>query len=117
MGNWLYEKVLPLLEYLPYALLFGVCVSLIAALIYALLRARRKKPVQRSVREALWGYFFIFPWMVGICIFFLSGVADSLLYSFKRALGIVFGAALILYALYLLFTTFATKKQSASEKK
>ena len=75
MGNWLYEKVLPLLEYLPYALLFGVCLSLLAALIYALLRVRQKKPVQRGVRDALWGYFFIFPWMVGICIFFLSGVA------------------------------------------
>ena len=82
MGNWLYEKVLPLLEYLPYALLLGVCVSLIAALIYALLRVRQKKPVRRGVRDALWGYFFIFPWMVGICIFFLSGVANSLLYSF-----------------------------------
>ena len=82
MGNWLYEKVLPLLEYVPYALLIGVCAALVAALIYALVRTSQKKAVQRGVRESLWGYFFIFPWMVGICIFFLSGVANSLLYSF-----------------------------------
>ena len=82
MGNWLYEKVLPLLEYVPYALLIGVCVALVIALIYALMRTLRKKPVQRKVRESLWGYFFILPWVVGICIFFLSGVANSLLYSF-----------------------------------
>ncbi len=82
MENWLYEKVLPLLEYLPYVLLFGVCAALIAALIYALVRRSQKKPVQRRVRESLWGYFFILPWVVGICIFFLSGVANSLLYSF-----------------------------------
>ncbi len=82
MKNWLYEKVLPLLEYLPYALLFCVCAALVAALIYALVRKTQKKPVQRKVRESLWGYFFILPWVVGICIFFLSGVANSLLYSF-----------------------------------
>ncbi|MBQ6960935.1 MAG: sugar ABC transporter permease [Clostridia bacterium] len=82
MGNWLYEKVLPLLEYVPYALLIGVCIALVAAFIYAIVRTAQKKPVQRGVRESLWGYFFIFPWMVGICIFFLSGVANSLLYSF-----------------------------------
>ena len=82
MGNWLYEKVLPLLEYVPYVLLGCVCAALIAALIYALARRAKKKPVQRFIRESLWGYFFIFPWLVGICVFFLSGVADSLLYSF-----------------------------------
>ena len=82
MGNFLYEKVLPLLEYVPYALLFVVCAALIAALVYALVRTAQKKPVARGVRESLWGYFFIFPWVVGICIFFLSGVANSLLYSF-----------------------------------
>ena len=82
MSNWLYEKVLPLLEYLPYALLIGVCAALAAALVYAAVRRAQKKPVQRKVRESLWGYFFIFPWVVGICIFFLSGVANSLLYSF-----------------------------------
>ena len=82
MGNFLYEKVLPLLEYVPYALLIGVCVALLITLIYALVRTAQKKPVARGVRESLWGYFFIFPWVVGICIFFLSGVANSLLYSF-----------------------------------
>ena len=82
MGNFLYEKVLPLLEYVPYALLIGVCVALLITLIYALIRNAQKKPVARGVRESLWGYFFIFPWVVGICIFFLSGVANSLLYSF-----------------------------------
>lgn len=82
MGNFLYEKVLPLLEYVPYALLLGVCVALLITLIYALVRTAQKKPVARGVRESLWGYFFIFPWVVGICIFFLSGVANSLLYSF-----------------------------------
>ena len=82
MGNFLYEKVLPLLEYVPYALLIGVCVALLITLIYALVRTEKKKPVARGVRESLWGYFFIFPWVVGICIFFLSGVANSLLYSF-----------------------------------
>ena len=82
MGNWLYEKLLPLLEYVPYALLIGVCVSLVITLIYVLIRTVQKKPVLRRVRESLWGYFFIFPWVVGICIFFLSGVANSLLYSF-----------------------------------
>ena len=71
MGNWLYEKVLPLLEYVPYALLIAVCIALVAAFIYAIVRTAQKKPVQRGVRESLWGYFFIFPWMVGICIFFL----------------------------------------------
>ena len=75
MGNFLYEKVLPLLEYVPYALLIGVCVALLITLIYALVRTAQKKPVARGVRESLWGYFFIFPWVVGICIFFLSGVA------------------------------------------
>ena len=82
MGNFLYEKVLPLLEYVPYALLIGVCVALLITLIYALVRTAQKKPVAHGVRESLWGYFFIFPWVVGICIFFLSGVANSLLYSF-----------------------------------
>ena len=82
MGNFLYEKVLPLLEYVPYALLIGVCVALLITLIYALVRTAQKKPVARGVRESLWGYFFIFPWVVGICIFFLSGVATSLLSSF-----------------------------------
>ena len=82
MGNFLYEKVLPLLEYVPYALLIGVCVALLITLIYALVRTAQKKPVARGVRESLWGYFFIFPLVVGICIFFLSGVANSLLYSF-----------------------------------
>lgn len=82
MGNWFYEKLLPLLEYVPYALLIAVCAALACALVYAVLRKAKKKPVQRAVRDSLWGYFFIFPWMVGICIFFLSGVADSLLYSF-----------------------------------
>ena len=82
MGNFLYETVLPLLEYVPYALIIGVCVALLITLIYALVRTAQKKPVARGVRESLWGYFFIFPWVVGICIFFLSGVANSLLYSF-----------------------------------
>ena len=82
MSNFLYEKVLPLLEYVPYVLLFVICAALIAALIYAVVRTAQKKPVQRKVRESLWGYFFILPWLVGICIFFLSGVANSLLYSF-----------------------------------
>ena len=82
MGNWLYEFLLPKLEYLPYALLIGVCVFLIVSLIYALIRNRNGKPVRKATREALWGYFFILPWVVGICIFFLSGVANSLLYSF-----------------------------------
>ncbi|MBQ6528296.1 MAG: sugar ABC transporter permease [Clostridia bacterium] len=82
MGNWLYEKALPLLEYLPYVLLFGVLAVLVVTLIYALIRRSQKKPIQRNVRESLWGYFFILPWMIGICIFFLSGVANSLLYSF-----------------------------------
>ena len=65
MGNFLYEKVLPLLEYVPYALLIGVCVALLITLIYALVRTAQKKPVARGVRESLWGYFFIFPWEDG----------------------------------------------------
>ncbi len=82
MGNWLYEKALPLLEYVPYVLLGCVCAALIAALIYALVRRSQKKPVQRYIRDTRRGYSSLFPWLVGICIFFLSGVADSLLYSF-----------------------------------
>ncbi|MBR3494377.1 MAG: sugar ABC transporter permease [Clostridia bacterium] len=82
VGNWLYEKVLPLLSNLPWVLLIGVCAGFVAALVYAIVRTVQKKTLRRSVRESLWGYFFIFPWVVGICIFFLSGVADSLLYSF-----------------------------------
>ncbi len=82
MGNWLYEKVLPKAEYLPYVLLFGVIAALIAALVYTIVRAVKHQPIKRNVRDTLWGYFFIFPWMVGICIFFLSGVVQSLLFSF-----------------------------------
>ncbi len=82
MGNWIYEKLLPMLEYLPYVLLFGVLAALLITLIVTLVRYRQGKPVRRSARDTLWGYFFIMPWMVGICIFFLGGVANSLLYSF-----------------------------------
>ena len=82
MGNWIYEKLLPMLEYLPYVLLFGVLAALLIPLIVPLVRYRQGKPVRRNARDTLWGYFFIMPWMVGICIFFLGGVANSLLYSF-----------------------------------
>ncbi len=82
MGNWLYEKVLPKLEDLPYVLLAAVIVGLAAALIYTLVRVSQHKPIKRGVRDTLWGYFFILPWVVGICIFFLRGVAQSLLFSF-----------------------------------
>ncbi len=82
MGNWLYEQALPKLEYLPWVLLGGVILWWIGSLIHALVRSRSGKPISKSRREALWGYFFILPWLVGICIFFLSGVVQSLLYSF-----------------------------------
>lgn len=81
MGNWLYEKALPLLEYLPYVLLAGVVATFLGFLIYALILKGKKQSIRRSVRDGLWGYFFILPWVVGACIFFLSGVANSLLYS------------------------------------
>ena len=82
MADWLYEKLLPKLEYLPYVLLAAVIVLFVAVLIYALVCKIRHKPIQRGVRNGLWGYFFILPWVVGTCIFFLSGVAQSLLFSF-----------------------------------
>ena len=82
MGNWFYESVLPLLEYVPYVLMIGVCIVLLVLLVTSLIQKKQGKAVRRSTRETLWGYFFIMPWMIGICIFFLSGVANSLLYSF-----------------------------------
>ncbi len=82
MGNWLYEQALPKLEYLPWVLLGGVIIWWIGSLIHAGIRSRSGHPISKSRREGLWGYFFILPWLVGICIFFLSGVVQSLLYSF-----------------------------------
>ncbi len=82
MGNWLYESVLPKLEYLPYVLLAAVISALIAGLCYAVVSVVKHKPVKRGLRDSLWGYFFILPWVIGICVFFLSGVVQSLLFSF-----------------------------------
>ena len=81
MGTWFYESLLPRLEYLPYALLIGVGVCLLAALIWVITCRVRRRPIPKKTREALWGYFFIAPWVVGICVFFLGSVASSLIYS------------------------------------
>jgi len=38
---------------------------------------------RRKLREWLWGYIFILPWVVGVCIFFLYAMVQSLRFSFS----------------------------------
>ena len=39
---------------------------------------------RRTLRNWLWGYVFIAPWIVGVCIFFLWAMVQSLQFAFHR---------------------------------
>lgn len=54
----------------------------------------------RNLREWGYGYLFISPWLVGVSVFFLYAMVQSLRYSFNR---IVFENGVTLYALPSLF--------------
>lgn len=43
---------------------------------------RTKKPRGIESRKALTGFFFILPWFIGIVLFFLSPLIQSILFSF-----------------------------------
>lgn len=45
-------------------------------------QGRRKSPLRR--REALWGYAFISPWLLGLLIWYAGPMAASLYYSFTE---------------------------------
>lgn len=44
----------------------------------------RKRLTRRTLREWLWGYMFILPWIVGVCIFFLWAMVQSLQFAFHK---------------------------------
>ena len=44
----------------------------------------KKHLTRRTLREWGWGYVFIAPWIVGVCIFFLYAMFQSLQFAFHR---------------------------------
>lgn len=58
----------------------------------------------RTVREWLYGYFFLSPWLVGVCIFFIYAMVQSLRFSFNR---IVFENGITFYPLNYLWENYA----------
>ena len=44
----------------------------------------RRRLTKRTLREWFFGYLFIFPWIVGVSIFFLYAMVQSLRFSFSR---------------------------------
>ena len=44
----------------------------------------KRRLTRRTLREWGWGYVFIFPWLVGACIFFLWAMVQSLQFAFHR---------------------------------
>lgn len=44
----------------------------------------KRRLTKRTLREWLWGYAFIAPWIVGVCIFFVWAMVQSLQFAFSR---------------------------------
>lgn len=59
---------------------------------------------RRTVREWLYGYFFLSPWLVGVCIFFVYAMVQSLRFSFNR---IVFQNGIVFQPLNYLWENYA----------
>ena len=56
----------------------------------------KRRLTWRKVREWGYGYLFIAPWLVGVIVFFIYAMVQSLRYSVSR---IVFDGGVVLYPL------------------
>lgn len=72
-------------------------------------KAKRRMPpariTRRRVREWAYGYLFISPWLVGVSIFFLYSLVQSLLFSFSH---IVFSGGVKFESLENIFDNYAS---------
>lgn len=72
-------------------------------------RLKNAQPVRRLTRRRLrewgYGYLFILPWLVGVCIFFLYAMLESLRFSFNT---IVLAGGVTLQPLTNLFDNYAS---------
>lgn len=66
---------------------------------------RPQRITRRRVREWFYGYLFISPWLIGVSIFFLYALAQSLIFSFSH---IVFSGGVQLEPLENIFDNYAS---------